>query len=409
MGGSLQMSGKNYKWVVLAAGSLIGCVAMGAMFSLPIFLDPMTTSTGWTKTGISSAMTIAFLSMAFASMFWGALSDRFGARPIVLIGGVTMAGTFALISQVNALWQFQLLFGVVLGVSIAAFFAPLMASVMGWFDTNRGLAVSLVSAGIGLAPVTMSPFVAWMLQGYDWREVYLFLALITGGIILPTALVLRPAPAQPAEEAASDPVESSGMSARQAVFSAPFIVLMLTNFFCCATHSGPIFHTVSYAIFCGIPALTAVTIYSIEGIAGMGGRIGFGVMADRFGAKRILVIGLLAQAFGALGYAFAGNLAAFYSVAAIFGFIYAGIMPLYAVLIRENFPMRLMGTLIGGTSMAGSLGMATGPLFGGWIFDTFGDYAWMYIACFGMGIGAAFIAMLFKPFGKTATPQAVTA
>jgi MFS family permease len=394
------VAGSQYKWVVLAAGSLIGCVAMGAMFSLPIFLDPMTAATGWTKTGISSAMTLAFLSMAVASMVWGALSDRFGARPIVLTGGVLMAGTFALISQVNALWQFQLLFGGVLGLSIAAFFAPLMASVMGWFDTNRGLAVSLVSAGIGLAPVTMSPFVAWMLQGSDWREVYLYLALITGAIILPTALVLRPAPVAPADAPVSDPVESAGMSARQAVFSAPFIVLMLTNFFCCATHSGPIFHTVSYAIFCGIPALTAVTIYSVEGIAGMGGRIGFGVMADRFGAKRILVIGLLAQAFGALGYAFAGNLAAFYSVAAIFGFIYAGIMPLYAVLIRENFPMRLMGTLIGGTSMAGSLGMATGPLFGGWIFDRFGDYAWMYIACFGMGLGAAFIAMLFKPFPK---------
>ena len=108
--------------------------------------------------------------------------------------------------------------------------------------------------------------------------------------------------------------------------------------------------------------------------------------------------GLLVQAFGALGYFFAHDLAAFYSVAAVFGFVYAGTMPLYAVLARENFPLRMMGTIIGGTAMAGSLGMATGPVFGGWIFDHTGNYGWLYIASFGMGLGAFLIAMLFRPF-----------
>ena len=117
--------------------------------------------------------------------------------------------------------------------------------------------------------------------------------------------------------------------------------------------------------------IAAVTIYSVEGLAGMGGRIAFGLLGDRFGAKRVLVFGLLAQAFGALGYVFVRELAAFYAVAALFGFIYAGTMPLYAVLVRENFPLRMMGTVIGGTAMAGSLGMATGPLAGGLIYDTF--------------------------------------
>ena len=111
---------------------------------------------------------------------------------------------------------------------------------------------------------------------------------------------------------------------------------------------------------CGIPLVAAVSIYSVEGLAGMGGRIGFGLLGDRFGAKRVLVLGLLAQAFGALAYVFARGLGEFYAVAAVFGFIYAGIMPLYAVLARENFPLRMMGTVIGGTAMAGSLGMATG-------------------------------------------------
>jgi len=176
-----------------------------------------------------------------------------------------------------------------------------------------------------------------------------------------------------------------------------FIILLLTNFFCCATHSGPIFHTVSYAVTCGIPVMAAVSIYSVEGLAGMGGRVVFGLLGDRFGAKRVLVLGLLAQAFGALAYVFAAGLGSFYAVAALFGFIYAGVMPLYAVLARENFPLRMMGTVIGGTAMAGSLGMATGPIAGGMIYDALASYTWLYVGSWGIGLGAFLIALTFRP------------
>ena len=116
---------------------------------------------------------------------------------------------------------------------------------------------------------------------------------------------------------------------------------------------------------CGIPMIAAVSIYSVEGLAGMGGRIAFGFLGDRFGAKHVLVIGLFLQAFGVLAYVFVSQLGGFYAVAVLVGFIYAGVMPLYAVIARENFPLKMMGTVIGGTAMAGSLGMATGPLVGG--------------------------------------------
>ena len=175
---------------------------------------------------------------------------------------------------------------------------------------------------------------------------------------------------------------------------------MLADFLCRATYSGPIFHTVSYAITCGIPMVAAVSIYSVEGLAGMGGRIAFGIMGDRLGAKRVLVAGLFFQAFGVLLYVFVSQLGAFYAVAALVGFIYAGVMPLYAVIVRENFPMRMMGTIIGGTAMAGSLGMSTGPLVGGLIYDHFDGYAWLYIGSWGMGLAAFLIAMTFRPFAK---------
>jgi MFS family permease len=395
------MSNARYRWVIVAAGGLLGCVAIGGMFSLPVLLQPITRDTGWSVAGVSSAMTIGFLAMAFASMIWGTLSDRIGPRPVILTGSTVIAISLALASRATSLIEFQLLFGLMVGAATAAIFAPLMACVTGWFDTHRSLAVSLVSAGMGMAPMTMSPLVAWLVSSHDWRTTMQILAVVVASIMIPVALLVRRPPALAGAAAATVHTGAeSEMSRAQAIRSPQFIILLATNFFCCATHSGPIIHTVSYAISCGIPMLAAVTIYSVEGLAGLGGRIAFGLLGDRFGAKRVLVLGLLAQAFGALGYVFVRELAAFYAVAALFGFIYAGVMPLYSVLVRENFPLKMMGTVIGGTAMAGSLGMATGPIAGGLIYDTFASYAWLYIGAWGMGLGAFLMAWSFRPFPK---------
>lgn len=402
------MTNSRYRWVIVAAGGLLGCVAIGGMFSLPVFLQPITRDTGWSVTGVSSAMTIGFLAMAFTSMIWGTLSDRLGPRPVVLTGSIVLAASLALASRATSLLAFQVIFGLMVGGSIAAIFAPMMAAVTGWFDTHRGLAVSLVSAGMGMAPLTMSPLAGWLVSNHDWRTSMQIVAAVVTAIMIPASLLVRRAPALASGHSApsADGAPHAEMSVAQALRSPQFIILLLTNFFCCATHSGPIIHTVSYAISCGIPMIAAVTIYSVEGLAGMGGRIAFGLLGDRFGAKRVLVLGLLAQAFGALGYVFVRELAAFYAVAALLGFIYAGTMPLYAVLVRENFPLRMMGTVIGGTAMAGSLGMATGPLAGGLIYDTFASYAWLYIGSWAIGLGAFLIALTFRPFPMARTAPA---
>jgi MFS family permease len=394
------MAAGRYRWVIVAAGGLLGCVAMGAMFSLPVLLLPIARDTGWSVTGVSAAMTIGFLAMAFASLAWGGLSDRFGPRAVVLTGAVVLAASLALAARSHSLLAFQFLFGVGVGGAAAAIFAPMMAAVTGWFDEHRSLAVSLVSAGMGMAPMTMSPLAAWLItRTHDWRTVLSILAVATAAVMIPLAFAVRRPPALAAAAAQPDEPQSQ-MSTAEALRSPQFVILLATNFFCCATHSGPIIHTVSYAVTCGIPMIAAVSIYSVEGLAGMFGRVAFGVLGDRFGAKRVLVLGLLAQAFGALGYILAGNLGGFYAAAGLFGFIYAGVMPLYAVIARENFPLRMMGTVIGGTAMAGSLGMATGPLAGGMIYDAMGSYRWLYIGSFAIGLCAFAIALTFRPFPR---------
>lgn len=391
----------SYRWVIVAAGGLLGCAAIGAMFSLPVFLLPIARATGWSVTGVSLAMTIGFLAMSLGSVAWGTLSDRWGPRCVALTGSVLLAASLALASRAATLTQFQLCFGLLVGGATAAIFAPMMACVTGWFETQRSLAVSLVSAGMGMAPMTMSPFAAWLISRYHWRTSLLIIAAVAAAVMIPAAWLIRRPPAL--EGGAETPAgggPAADLQPGQLIRTPAFIILCLTNFFCCATHSGPIFHTVSYAVSCGIPMIAAVSVYSVEGLAGLGGRVAFGLLGDRFGAKRTLVSGLLLQAFGAAAYFFVRGLGGFYSAAAVFGFIYAGVMPLYAVLARENFPLRMMGTVIGGTAMAGSLGMATGPLVGGLIYDRLGSYGWLYLGSGGLGLGAFLIALTFRPVPK---------
>jgi MFS family permease len=389
----------HYGWVVVAAGALMGCVAVGSTFSLAVFLKPMSDATGWSRTGISSAMTIVFLTMGIGGFGWGALTDRFGPKIVVLSGGVLLGLGLALASRATSLLEFQLVYGIMVGAAAGAVFAPTMATVTGWFDKHRSLAVSLVSAGMGAAPMIISPFAGWLITNYEWRTAQLCIAILAWALLIPAALFVRRPPMlaargpAAADSAAGDP----GMSVGRALRSPQFIVLASTYFACCATHSGPIFHTVSYAMLCGIAPLTAVTIYSMEGLAGLGGRLVFGLSGDRFGAKRALVVGLLIQAFGAGSYYFTRTLGEFYAVAIVFGFTYGGVMPLYAVIAREYFPMRIMGTVLGAATMVSCLGMASGPALGGWIFDHTGGYGWLYIGSFLVGLGAVAIALTFPP------------
>jgi MFS family permease len=394
----MEMKEPRYGWVMVALGAFMTCIAAGAMFSLAVFLRPITESTGWSTTAVSTAMTLNFLAMGAAGFGWGALSDRIGPRPVVLAGALLLGSGLFLASHAQSALQFQLTFGLLVGIAVGSFFSPMIAAVMGWISGHRGLAVSLVSVGVGVAPMTMSPFAAWLITHMDWRTAQQIIAALVWATLVPAALFVRRPPAAAGPGAAEGPQPSL----RDAFFSGPFVVLALTFFACCAAHAGPIFHTVTYAMTCGLAPLAAVTIYSVEGLAGLGGRLALGVLADRLGVKRVLIAGLMIQALAAFTFIFASQLGEFYAVAATFGFAYGGVMPLYAVLARAYFGQRILGAVFGAAAMVSSLGMALGPAIGGWIFDSFGRYTWMYVYSGAIGLGAVAIALAFPPFPKAA-------
>jgi MFS family permease len=291
-----------------------------------------------------------------------------------------------------------------------------IATVASSFEKRRNLAISLVSAGVGVAPLTLSPLVAWLASRYDWRTTLFVVGMLTWAVTLPAVWFVRAAPAAlqaggagadadanadagmataDAASPAGDAGPAAHMRVGEALRSRAFIILALAFFCCCAAHSGPIFHTVSYAVGCGLTVTTAVTIYSMEGAAGLGGRLLFGVLADRWGAKPVLVAGLALQGVAATSYLAADQLGSFYAVAVVFGMAYGGTMPLYASLARDAFAPAILGTVLGAATMLSSLGMALGPLIGGWLFDRYGSYVWLYIGSGAMGLAAAAIALYF--------------
>lgn len=393
----------RYGWWMVATGGLMGCIAIGAVFSLAVFLQPMSQDTGWSRTAISTAMTLNFVAMGVGSFAWGALSDRFGTRVVVLAGSVVLGLGLALASRATSETMFVLLYGILVGAAAGSIFVPLITAVSSWFEKHRALAVSLVSAGMGMAPLTMSPLSAWLITQMDWRTAQLTMAVIVWAVMIPLALLVKPPPvveAPPAPSAADG--KPAGVA--QALRSPQFIVFALVFFFCCATHSGPIFHTVSYAIACGIPTMAAVSIYSLEGLAGLVGRVVFGLAGDRFGAKPTLIVGLFIQALAAGAFIYARPLESFYAIAFVFGFAYGGVMPLYAVLARDYFGQKILGTVLGAATMLSAFGMALGPAIGGWIFDTYGRYTGLYVGSLVMGLAAALLAFAFPRVRPVAAP-----
>jgi MFS family permease len=385
-----------YGWLIVGSVIVVTCIGMGAMLALSVFLQPVSEVMGWSRTGISTTALINWLCMGVSAFVWGALSDRIGTRAVVLSGGVLLGVGLVTASRAATLGQFQVLFGVLVGVAAGSFYAPLVATTTRWFTRNRSLAVALVSAGLSLGSTTVGPLARWLITAYDWRTAMLVVGDLAWLVIIPAALLVRePAPSTDTGVAAA--TDDPGFTVAQALASPQLAAIALAFLACCAAHSGPIFHMIAHAIDHGVTPMAATTVLSVAGLASLGGRIVCGLIADRIGAKRMLLSGLAMQAVAVSLYVFTSSLGSFYALALLFGFSYGGVMPLYAILIREYFGARIMGTTFGAVSAVSTLGMALGPWAGGFLYDTLGGYFWLYMGSFGIGLGAVAIAFTFRP------------
>jgi len=257
--------------------------------------------------------------------------------------------------------------------------------------------VALVSSGNGIGMLVIAPLVRALTSAWDWRVAMLALGDLAWLVVVPLALVIREQPSVVGTVAAGGG-ETPGRdySTRQVLTTPQFWAIALTHFACCAAHSGPIFHMVTHATDQGVAAMTAATVFGVSGLASIAGRVGGGLVADRVGAKPTLIAGLALQAVIVFLYLFARDAGAFYALALVFGVAYGAVMPIYALVTREYFGEKVMGSAYGAVFLVSTLGMGLGSSAGGFIYDWLGSYAWLFMGSFAIGAAAVVLAFTFR-------------
>ena len=389
-----------YGWVIVAAGIVIIGIGSGVLMSLSVFLKPMQDSMTWSRGTISAVALWMWVTYGVGALLWGALSDRWGARRVVVIGGLLLGLGLVVASRITTLWQFYVAFGGVVGLAAGAFYTPLTTTVTRWFTVNRGLAVALVSAGTGFGTFVVAPLTRWLITAYDWRLAMLLLGDLVWILVVPLGLLIRNAPGQAGTAADTD------ASLSEIWRSPQFWLIALTHSLCCLAHSGPIFHMVTHAIDHGVGSMTAATILGVSGLASLAGRIVSGLAADRWGAKPTLIVMLTLQAPAIFLYLFTGGAASFYVLAVVFGTSYGAVMPMYALLTREYFGAKAMGTAYGAIFMLQAIAMGLGAFGGGWFYDHLGTYAWLFGSATVVAIAAILFALPLRARRPLVAPAA---
>jgi MFS family permease len=385
-------------WILLAATMAIVGAGSGALFSLGVFLEPIEKATAWSRTDISAVALLTWVTYGVGSFLWGMLSGRSGVRAVVVTGGFLLGLGLVLSSRATMLWQFAVAFGGLVGLAVGAFYAPLTTTASNAFKKHRGLAIGLVAAGSGLGTFTIAPLTRWLISQYDWRIAMLLLGDLAWLTIIPLALIVREKPTT----AASVPTVGAhrdrepDLSLFEVARAPQFWLIALTHFTCCLAHSGPIFHMVANATDHRIAPMAAAAVFGVSGLVSIAGRIGSGMIADRLGAKRTLIVMLSLQAPAILLYVFAGGSTSFYVIGMVFGLAYGGVMPLYALLTREYFGARAMGGAYGAIFMLQAIGMGLGTFAGGWLYDRLGGYGWLFASAAAVGAAAVIIALALR-------------
>jgi predicted MFS family arabinose efflux permease len=393
-------------WTILVAAMAIVLVGSGVTFSLAIFLRPLEEQFGWTRSLISGIALVNWLIFGLGSFVWGAVSDRLGARRVVLVGATVLGAALLMSSQVTAAWQLYGAFGVVGAAGASAFYAPLSATITRWFQARRGLALGLLNCGMGLGILVVPPLARALITAVGWRATFAAFGVLTWAVALavtprlhdhPAARGAVPYGARAVPAAAGRP----GAGSPGVLRHPAFWLIALVHFCCCAAHSGPIFHMATHAMDLGVAKMTAASILGVSGGTSLFGRIGGGLLADRIGAKRALVGMLVFQAAMLSLYLVTDTAGGMLPLAMVFGMAYGGAMPLYALVARETFGERVIGAAFGGIFFISCVGMGLGAYAGGLIYDALGSYWTLYAASTLVG-AAAIAAALTLPAARGA-------
>lgn len=363
----------TYAWSRLIISLLLATIGGIGAWASVVALPAIQVEFGIDRAGASLPYTATMIGFAIGGIFLGRLADRRGIAAPLLIGAISLGGGFVLAALARSYVQFlvvQFLLIGLLGSSVTL--GPLIADVSQWFHRKRGIAVAIVASGNYLAGTIWPPFLQHAISTYGWRATFVAIGVLCVCTMLPLTLLLRRRPIYQ-----DQPSPASQLSGARGILERPPLLqplLVLAGLACCVAMSMPQVHIVAYCGDLGYGPARGAEMLSLMLGCGVASRLIFGVIADRVGGTMTLIIGSLLQCLSLLFYIPFDGLASLYIVSAFFGLAQGGIVPSYALIIRDYFPAREAGFRISLVITATVLGMALGGWMSGEIFDLTGSY-----------------------------------
>lgn len=384
----------GWAWVVAAAAFTLMFIGYGAAYSFGVFFQPLASTFSADRAETSLVFSIVGGTYSTMGILSGPAADRFGTRPVCLIGMLGLGIGLIHASGAEALSQVYIGFGIGVSLGIGCIFAPANAGLQRWFTRNRGLASGLATTGVGVSILAVPPSVALLIDWWGWRDTMWALgamALTAGSL---AALFMGDPATNSAPATGHAVAESVEFDLGKALTSRGFIMLWLSSMLCCAGIFVPFVHLVAYAIDQGLGERTGVFLIAMIGASSLFGRVVLTAASDRLGRRRSLVAMYLAMGAGFLLWRVAGDdrvlLTAF---AVLFGVGYGGYVSMIAPILAEYFGIRKIGSLLGCFMSSVAIGGALGPWLAGYAFDISGNYDLPIVAVGVLGLFAAALAM----------------
>lgn len=360
-------------WWRLAANVLLSTMGGVGMWSMVVALPSVQAEFGVDRGTASLPYTLAMAALAVGGIFMGRLVDRIGVMLPVIGGALSLSLGYILAAQATSLWQFTLIQAVLIAMlGASTTFAPLVADTSLWFQRRRGIAVAICASGNYFAGVLWPPLLQHLIETVGWRLAHIWVGIICLVVMLPLSLMLRRAP--PDEAVATE----AGRMLRFGVAGLPpFAVqalLVIAGLTCCIAMSMPQVHIVAYCADLGYGPAQGAAMLSLMLGFGVVSRLASGFIADRIGGFATVLMGTMLQAVALVMYLGFNGLSSLYVVSALFGLFQGGIVPSYALVVREIFPAKEAASRISAVLMATIAGMAIGGWMSGAIFDLTGSY-----------------------------------
>jgi MFS family permease len=364
-----------------------------------VFLKVIESEFGLTRGGTSGIFSLYMLLCCIFAVAGGWILDRYGPKIVVVCMGFFTGLSFFLSSQATAAWQLYITYGVLFALGTGALFTVINSTTSRWFEKKRGLALGVTTSGTGVGTIVMAPLATFLITTFSWRAAFIVIGIMAWFIITLMGLALKKDPRTvgllPDGEKRGivrsgpkdHPVFPAGLSLLQSLQTGNFWFLNLAWLFLSLNVHLFIVHVVPYATDMGIAPMEAALIVSLAGGATIAGRLGIGAISDATGRKIPAIACALLQTGSLLWLLWAGELWVFYTIAVVFGLLWGGLSTMIMALIGDVFGLRSIGVIMGVMSAGWSLGAATGPAIGGFIFDMSGYYSTAFV----IGAGAMFI------------------